>query len=550
MRSLAILSRRALIATPVVVALSEAVAAKPKKRKNNHDKRKNRPRAAGNSSAAGDLRLVDGYEWIPAGGAPNYNKVRYRPAAFVAGTKLGDGRWENLQVTDPGAYAGWDFIESGYNYGLNLSGNGERFFDVWLARDATVAVVVRSGNPHATCFASGWQAGGTVNLGGQNYPVYTRHGNAGETITVCAVNHGAGSGVRDTPVVLIGNHNGTAPDPAHDRANKSCQGNNETLGPDLPHPDGWHRQIDPEHWCYHRHEHGVDPKLFHPAWNRTFGEPATAAGMNESHVGHKIAVAEHPSLGTNEGKVYRWLFIHHIGSGGFARVCERYHSWGVGLMDPDSGDLLMDFYAMLDTGPSVENDQGTMYANSCNANPNPPYAIGPSRKIPDDQGNPGYEPWTFGFEGLAVPLFNTWLVNTWAPQSRCRRVNGECTELLQNPDSGVGRFLQCSRFGPHFAGWTAQQFANSFGGGHFCTDPFGKNPSSVSLAGGCPAGKVKQYVSPALIGKDIKIGANRVQETNAGGFGRMMEASTGTEQRYVAHREYSIRNDAQHWDKN
>ena len=469
--------------------------------------------------------LVRGYLVSPPAGWGTWQTAGtvYRPRQFVPGQTISDPTYPTDTVVDASIYRGFDTLTT-YNVGLQRRLAMDGWMTVRLDRPATVVVVWRGGNPRAACF-TGWDAGQPVAI--------TRHGRTRthptfvrvvtDTLAVCGVNTGAGDvGVRDTPVLLFGEADGspTLDPPGGIAPNRTCPAS-------LVDTAGWTPQIDPTYWCYTRADHGSNPNTCYPGYDPQYGVAARAMGMNEPYPGFKTLVFD-----AVDGRT-RWCLTVHMGTTGMGRICEPIHSATITAIDRATGAVLADVHLLLDFGPSVHNDSGrTLTPSACPDQGQD--AIdrgvqpGARRRIPIVGATQGYEPWT---PWLAHARQFAWAgpftLNTYDAKTSCDSLG--CTSLVPSGGSGSLIYFQGSTFGFAYPAGTALPT------GTFCTDPMGRNVVACGSAGA-----VAQYVSPALVGRTVRTGANRAQDVD--GFGAAYVADGGLGRAVVASaREGSIR---------
>jgi hypothetical protein len=241
----------------------------------------------------------------------------------------------------------------------------------------------------------------------------------------------------------------------------------------------WHAQIDPVYWCYHRHEHGSDPKHFATKQQPLFGYVAAAHGMDEVHQGFKNIVFD-----AADG--HRWMVTHHFGTAGLARACARFHTVGIQVCRASDGLLLADLHFMGDFGRAVVNrTQEPLTPPSCPDQFAEAQADGSTgiRQLPaQSAGSVFYEPWRSDSRGNVLGLTGTFTNNNPDPIVICN--TAVCDRPVATGNSGSLRF-----FTPN-DGFGLVAGANT---GTFYTDAHGKR-----LMNKGETGAVQQYVSPGV----------------------------------------------------
>jgi hypothetical protein len=414
-----------------------------------------------------DRVLVNHYVFRSTAGFSHYNGTMYLPRGFVSGAHIPDPSWDDWDVVDAGKYAGWD-IHPTLNSGIERVQTNADWFTLTLNRPATIAVVWRAQGAPPQPIAS-WPKDGTVRIshpwGEGDFPVYRTTVSAG-SVALPGVNHGVSSNPRDTYWVLLAEANGhpsAAPDPSI-LPNQTCPF----------HPADWHPEIDPVHWCYYRHEHGVDPAYFSALPPPVFGATAAAAGMAEGNVGFKVYVFD--SVGV------RWRILHHFGTAGYARICQRHHTVEVAAMDPGSGMLLCDLKFMADFGRVINSDSKLPYTPS--ACPDQDFGNFGERQIPA-LGGTAYEPWIFDASGNVLGIGSRFGINTFDHITACVDTTVCDSVVVVNGHSGTERAWSGTEFLVHDPGHSAD--------GVFWTDPMGMH----LMDAGAP-GAIRQFVAPGL----------------------------------------------------
>jgi hypothetical protein len=117
----------------------------------------------------------------------------------------------------------------------------------------------------------------------------------------------------------------------------------------------WHRQIDPEYWCYFRHEHGSNPARFGDgSWRPAYGRSLPGTAITENHEGFKGLLVVNPTQ--PDRQYYVTMHFGVVNSQGAA--CNRFHEFGTAVWrgPPGAGGVVeADVLALGDFGKSVEN---------------------------------------------------------------------------------------------------------------------------------------------------------------------------------------------------
>jgi hypothetical protein len=230
----------------------------------------------------------------------------------------------------------------------------------------------------------------------------------------------------------------------------------------LDGPDGrryaiWHPQFDVVQGCIHDHEHGSDPRQFVIGQFRSptfvsgiwplFGYSAAQAGMTEPHNGFKVFVFE--------WKRYRWMILHHFGTGNAAgAACVRHHTLDIWAYDILSRTLMLEHHGMGDFGAAVANETGQpLVPPSCPDQAQQAAGSSGVRQLPmANLRNIGYEPWRLDNRPIptASGMFNpaNLTIFTYAnPQTACNdqscATNVARTDL-GGPARGTWRYLLIS----------------------------------------------------------------------------------------------------------
>jgi hypothetical protein len=258
-----------------------------------------------------------------------------------------------------------------------------------------------------------------------------------------------------------------------------------TTGPDGKTYPTWHPHFDLNYGCYHSHEHGSNPDMFLAFYRPAYGYTASKHGMAEPHVGFKNYVFD-------DGLGRRWLIVHHFGTSGLARVCERFHSVDIAVVKSSGGPLLADVHFLGDFGRAEASRSGKVLTPA--ACPNQGDAVRllrgrGNRRIPvQEEGPLTYEPWRMDRH----PLPGIGFVNEYGLVLNTRHPIVVCNDLT------------CSQAVPTKAGHGNIRTLNIVGtfgfprrppddpsSGTFYTDPLGH----MVMAPDDPHA-IKQYVVP------------------------------------------------------
>jgi hypothetical protein len=421
----------------------------------------------------------------------DWSTIVYRPRQFANGLAIADPTRGTLKVDGANAYTGWDFF-SAYNWSVHRVATAGDWLELQLNRAATLAIVWRGG-PAVPRWLASWTKGPDVGVAGTLFPTYRKRFSAGRVTLGAVYDSGAQPGpnaTRDTYWVLLAENDGRpSPQPAvpqgreRPRPNETCPGwvhdRYVATGPDGKSYPTWHPQIDPVYWCYHRHEHGSDPKHFSTKQQPLFGYVAAAHGMDEVHQGFKNFVFDDP-----DGQ--RWMVTHHFGTAGLARACNRFHTVGIQICRASDGLLLANLHFMGDFGRAVVNrTQEPLTPPSCPdqfAEAQADRSTGIRQLPAQSAGSVAYEPWRFDSRGNVLGLTGTFTVNN--PDAIVICNNAVCDQPVKTGSSGSFRF-----FTPN-DGFGLAADSNT---GTFYTDAHGKR-----LVGQGEAGAVQQYVRPGV----------------------------------------------------
>jgi hypothetical protein len=232
------------------------------------------------------------------------------------------------------------------------------------------------------------------------------------------------------------------------------------------------------YWCYHRHEHGSDPRNFSTQQQPLYGYVAAAHGMNEAHQGFKNIVFE-------EGG-YRWMITHHFGTAGLARACNRFHTVGIAVRRASDNALMADLHLMADFGRAVVNQtQEPLTPPNCPNQAAEALAAGSTgiRQLPAQSAGPiFYEPWRLDSRGNVLSITGTFTINN--PDGIVICNSATCDQPIVTGKSGSFRFFTAND------GFGIVAGANT---GTFFTDAHGKQLMKKGQAGA-----VQQYVRPGV----------------------------------------------------
>jgi hypothetical protein len=448
--------------------------------------------------------LVDRYvllQTYEASGAEaaHYDLTAYRPRQFAAGAVLPDRDHGPATVTDAGAFAGWDLLHFA-NQGVSRTFSGD-LVTVTLTRPARLAVVWTNGSWLPAWLQAGWTPAGAVGYdraGARGtLPVYVRDVPAGD-VTLPA-SGGSPQQLRDAYYLLLAERGGVPSTAPAQRGSPPAQPNAtcppwvhdqyRTTVDGVSYPT-WHRQIDPEYWCYFRHEHGSNPaRLGDGSWRPAYGRSLPGTGVTENHEGFKGVFFVNPTQPARQ--YYVTLHFGVVNSAGAA--CNRFHEFGTAVWrgPPGTGGVLeADVLALGDFGKSVENTSllplATAACPTGNSNLGVPAGNSGARELPIYNGSNGaanpvlYEPWRVFVGGSVLGYGNAMSVNTPDVYTVC--VDLTCQQTVAVGGKGALRFLNVlGDFGVRapLAGAT----------GVFYTNPYG-----TAVTGG--PGGVRQFVRP------------------------------------------------------
>jgi hypothetical protein len=424
-------------------------------------------------------------------GGVSWEYVVYRPRQVQAGLVINDPTRGELRVDNAGAYHGWDVLPT-FNYSVHRIETGSIWTVLELNRAATVAIVWRGGVTLPS-WLSGWAKAGNVTISGNSFPTYRKSFGRGKISLggVYSPTDQPGNITRDTYWILLAESDGL-PSPAPIvPGGKAAPIPNETCpawvhdqyvatGPDGATYPTWHHLIDPVYWCYHRHEHGSNPRWFGGGKKPVFEYTASKHGMTEAHAGFKNFV-----LDSEDGT--RWMITHHFGTAGLARACSRFHTVDIAVKSIATGELLADLHFMGDFGMSIVNrthvpltpptcpDQASLASDSHGVRMLPSAA----------DGAVGYEPWRVDTSNLVFGFIASFTVNNPDAMVICN--NSICDQPVVTGGSGSKRF-----FSPN-----GDADGNRFGiiageiSGEFYTDVHG-----TKMLRSNDTGAVRQYLKP------------------------------------------------------
>jgi hypothetical protein len=464
--------------------------------------------------------LMDRYVNVQNQDPLDYDHTLYRPRQFNEGLVVADPTWGNFTVTDDGPYDGWDLFVSP-NRGTNRVRAGD-WMSLTVRRASRLALVWR-GAPGAepawlVGAGSGWTAAAGVVVQrptGQSrtYDVWTKDVPAG-TVTLGAVRDTAGGSVQDTYWVLLAEAGGTPstapavpPGQAAPAPNETCPAwmhdrfRTTLMGPETT---TWHRQIDPNYWCYYRHEHGSDPAQLAPSdapgWTPSFGRSALAQGIAENDQGFKGVYFEKDNHG--------WYLWMHFGTGNAVNAaCQRLHEVGIAVVRLSDRKLMSDVAFMADFGKAVENTTGVPLSTVC-VNQALTGGTG-ARRLPIYDGSqtpPGgqtmYEPWQPDFTGTVLGLEAIWFMNTPDPVAICTDMT--CATNTVTGQAGARRFIDV----PGGFGIKAARAG--------ATGTFYTNGTGTQVVGQGAPGAVRQFISPEADFSFTYLGDNSTCYTSVG----------------------------------
>lgn len=424
-------------------------------------------------------------------------RMRYTPRQFDKGLNLDTE--EPWVVDDPGNYRGWDALIL-QNTGTYASYYGDLLF-LRLNRPAKLGVIWYANPDDRPSWMAGWERGSEVKVAGKTFPVFHKTFRVGDhwlggmqaargrvyTVLFAEADGTPSKAPSVPPGLEVPKPNTACPAWVHDQYIAE--------GPDGKIYRTWHPQVDPIYWCYFGHEHGSDPRQFvaldkirKPAF-RYVSEKAKA---DEPHEGFKIFVHDQP-----DGIQVMSQF--HMGSGGRARLCVRFHEYNIWFADKKTGELLAELHWMADTGASVNPTAEKRYkpADCPNNLDIKPFI---ARRIPQFD-TPGYESWqlefptNLGFIGQRVYVTDN--PRTVCSNERDSSGNPTCNTLIQDNRGYAGG--PSAPFGENR--WFTIPESVGFGFDAtkamatevFYTDPFGKELRKAD-----DPDAIRQYIKPGF----------------------------------------------------
>lgn len=462
--------------------------------------------------AAGAPALVDRYQLLQfyestAPEVPHYSLTQYHPRQFAQGAVLPDNVFGARTVVDAGDFNGWDYLVLP-NQGVSRTFTGD-LVTVTLNRAARVGVLwPNSPSELPTWLQSGWSDGGTVTTsrgdGNANPHVYLKDFAAG-THTFQAANDNSGQ-LRSVYSLLLSESGGvvsTAPAQRGSPAalpNQACPAwltsSHTTSAMGVP-VHTWHRQIDPEYWCYYTHEHGSDPALLAPAgqsgWTPSFGRSALASGIAENAEGFKAAYFEKDGHGW-------YLWMHFGTSNAFNAACQPLHEVGVAVVRLSDRALMADVAFMATQGKAVENTSQIPLQTACRNQSTEPGSGARSFPVYNGSNGPAnptfYEPWRFDPSGNVFGISSTFTMNTPDPGTIC--LDMQCSQNYVTGLKGARRFL-------NVIGGFGIDAGNAASG---ASGTFYTNATGTQVVTSTTPGAVRQYLNTAAEFGYVYLGDN------------------------------------------
>ncbi|WP_157202892.1 hypothetical protein [Calidithermus chliarophilus] len=461
--------------------------------------------------------LLRSYMWVqnsPEGDQPAVEAMFYRPRQFKSGVTIPDEQ-NHGAINDAGAYQGWDVLTppNGGKHGGVWQYDKPVFVRLTLSRDARLAVVWRADPAKVpNWLKNNWSEQGKVRIAGQDRRVFVKNFSAGQAVELGSVYDPGQRQAQnlETYWVLFAEKDGTPPaeppqlgSPAAE-PNKACpQWVHDQYTTEVTMPNGarrvlatWHPQVDPVYWCYFGHDHGSDPGLFKAGYKPAFGYIQDALHTDgvlpEPHPGFKNYVWERDG--------YRWLFVHHFGTGGAGRVCRQFHSLEVAVASASTGEIVAKLHINTDFGPSTNNNTDLPLEATC-----PQGVLTPSQVADQSNGERkihvydgtqgslnGYEPWRSDVSGNILGLNLGGLTfDTVNPITAC--TGPVCSSLMRIGNSTGETRLFSFATDPGGPALSIDASRTPGGGGEFFTDVYGKKVLPAS-----DPGAVRQYVKPGL----------------------------------------------------
>ncbi len=246
-----------------------------------------------------------------------------------------------------------------------------------------------------------------------------------------------------------------------------------TQGPDGMLYPTWHPSIDPITGCYFNHEHGSDPHSFigfAQSGMPALGYTAAQTGLQESHVGYKVAVSNDDLNG------HAWMIIYNQDTSKPQRLYEQYHTvdW---VISNKAGRTLVNIHSVADYGYAYPNCHPDMRiigtAKQDTSVPTKQYRFFPT--IQCEKKNP-YETWigtiNVGDVFKATPSFDVenpiTFINIQDPEQRiltCSLYSPSLSCLQGDPQEWLGTFRSILHPG---------QIVDNPGPEIFLTDGYGK----------------------------------------------------------------------------
>ena len=294
------------------------------------------------------------YQWEPSRDdirRYEVDDVYYYPRQFESGFALDEG--EEI-VTNANNYAGWDVLIPASHWSDRRD---SEFFNFFLTRTATVALVWREQHDAKPSWLSSWTLSGTVAVDGDVLNVYKKTLGYGWHSLAGPTPDNEGSQVY-TVLLAEGNGQPTAPPPVPEGLeepipNELCpvwlHDTYTTVAWDGEEYGTWHPQIDPVYWCSFGHEHGSDPRNIPGAPFIGYQYVADKVPQDEPDMGFKETIFR-----TNDGSYVR--FIDHVSTASVRRVCAQLHTVYVMVYEPSGKEVFRTGFKA-DFGISEANDR-------------------------------------------------------------------------------------------------------------------------------------------------------------------------------------------------
>ena len=464
-------------------------------------------------SGGANPTLLRSYMWMqssPEGDQPAVEAMFYRPRQFTTNNTLTDAQ-SGWTINNAGSFQGWDVLlpPNGGKHGSVWQYDKSTFISLTLNRDARLAIVWRADPTKVpNWLKNNWTQQGTVRINNADRQVYVKNFSAGQAVELGSVYDPGQRQAQnlETYWVLFAEKDGTPPaeppqlgSPAAE-PNKACpQWVHDQYTTEVTMPNGakrvlatWHPQVDPVYWCYFGHDHGSDPGLFKAGYKPAFGYIQDALHTDgvlpESHPGFKNYVWERDG--------YRWLFVHHFGTGGAGRFCRQFHSLQVTVANKSTGEIVADLRLMTDFGASRDNNTDLPLNVTCPQGVPTPSQVAPlstgTRTIKVQPDLNGYEPWRSADKGLILGLSLAGLTfDTVTPITGC--TDSTCTQMIRIGQNVGEQRLFAVATDPGGPALSIDASKTPGGGGEFFTDIYGKKLLLAS-----DPGAVRQYVKPGL----------------------------------------------------